>query len=321
MGNFLDGLIAGLQRIYHGGVAKPKRPNLNFVSGASIADNPGTDSLDVTVNGGSAADGVATVSALAALTSSDYVNKQVRTVTAVQNPYLFAGTLGAGKAGSGIGYTKPTDIGAPGAGAWISQGVPTIPTIADLRAEDGGFHQRMRVLGHTTLTDGGGGEFLWDDTNNNTTNPDDGGIVIVPTTLIGGTGAWIRQYSGIVQRAWFGEAAVTTMANAFAHKRITLTYGTTVAINARLGNAFKLTITDGVAFTISNPTNPTDGQHVSIRVKNASGGDMGVVTFGSAYRLTWTPPADGYSRNISFEYDSADALWWQISTPFDVPNS
>jgi hypothetical protein len=102
--------------------------------------------------------------------------------------------------------------------------------------------------------------------------------------------------------------------------RTTPTYGASVAIDAKLGREYVIDATDGVAFTIANPTNAAQGLRVTIRVRNTSGGALGTITWGTAYKLAaWTSPATGYSRAIDFQYSGS--AWIEVSrTPADVPN-
>lgn len=102
--------------------------------------------------------------------------------------------------------------------------------------------------------------------------------------------------------------------------RVAPTYGATVAINAALGDQFVITATNGTAFTINNPTNGVTGQRITIRIRNASGGVLGAVTWDTTYKLSaWTSPANGFSRAIVLDYDGA--AWIEAArTPADVPN-
>lgn len=108
--------------------------------------------------------------------------------------------------------------------------------------------------------------------------------------------------------------------NRFASAVTTPTYGTTVSIDSSLGDIFIITATDGVAFTVANPTNPFTGQQMTITIKNTSGGALGAVTWGSAYKLaTWTSPATGFNRSITFYYDGTN--WFEKNrTTADIPN-
>lgn len=50
--SFLDQLLAGVKRIAIAGSLLPARPTVNFVSGVTGADNPATNSTDLTAGGG-----------------------------------------------------------------------------------------------------------------------------------------------------------------------------------------------------------------------------------------------------------------------------
>lgn len=86
----------------------------------------------------------------------------------------------------------------------------------------------------------------------------------------------------------------------------TLTYGTTVTVDATLGDIQRLTVTDGVAFTISAPRNP-DALTLSLtfEILNSSGGAMGAITWDASYKLAgaFTNPADTKLRTIRFYYN------------------
>ena len=106
-----------------------------------------------------------------------------------------------------------------------------------------------------------------------------------------------------------------------ALKRTVPTYGASISIDAFLGNEFDINVTNGTAFTITNPVNSVDGQRISIKIRNASGGAMGAITWGGAFLYSaWTNPANGFSRTIDFVYNGTTA-WVEASrTPADVPN-
>ena len=88
-----------------------------------------------------------------------------------------------------------------------------------------------------------------------------------------------------------------------------------------MGNEFDINVTNGAAFTITNPVNSADGQRISIKIRNASGGAMGAITWGGAFLYSaWTNPANGFSRTIDFVYNGTTS-WVEASrTPADVPN-
>lgn len=102
--------------------------------------------------------------------------------------------------------------------------------------------------------------------------------------------------------------------------QVALTYGTTIATDASLGQQFVVTITDGVGFTLSNPTNLTTGQQITYTLRNTSGGAAGTLTLGNIFKAaTWTQAANANSRSITFQYNGTNLV--EISrTPADVPN-
>lgn len=99
-----------------------------------------------------------------------------------------------------------------------------------------------------------------------------------------------------------------------APKTSALTFGSTVSVNAALGNAFNLTVTGNC--TISNPSNPVDGQIIRFRV-TASGSfttawgtsfDFGT---GAAPVLSTT---SGKVDIIAFEYVASISKWCYLGS-------
>lgn len=119
-------------------------------------------------------------------------------------------------------------------------------------------------------------------------------------------------------------AATSVTANTFTgnliQPRLTLTYGTTVAFDASAAHSFSLTVTDGVAFAISAPTNPATGKMITITIKNTSGGAVGTITWNAVFKMaTFTTPATANQRSISFVYDGTN--WVELyKTAADVSN-
>lgn len=99
-------------------------------------------------------------------------------------------------------------------------------------------------------------------------------------------------------------------------KTETLTFGTTVAVNAQHGNDFRLTLTGNC--TISNPTNPRDGQKIEFVI--AQDGTGGRTTawdtaydFGDAGAPTLSTVAS--KRNIvGFKYLAAISKWCYLGS-------
>lgn len=62
-----------------------------------------------------------------------------------------------------------------------------------------------------------------------------------------------------------------------------LTFGSSIAVDAALGNTFNLTLT-GVSGMLANPTNPTEGQVIRFRITQGSGAPYGLA-YGTAYNF------------------------------------
>jgi hypothetical protein len=90
-----------------------------------------------------------------------------------------------------------------------------------------------------------------------------------------------------------------------------LTSGASIALDASQSNIFKLTL--AINSTLTNPTNPTDGMVLNIRIKqDATGGRT--LAYGTAFKWPGgTVPSLSTAANavdlISMQYDSTDAVW------------
>jgi Pectate lyase superfamily protein len=99
-----------------------------------------------------------------------------------------------------------------------------------------------------------------------------------------------------------------------------LTFGTTIAVNAALGNDFRVTLTNSTA-TMGAPANPVNGQAIRFQLTQPSGGgstlawaagtggyEFGVNfgTYGTAPTLTATASRTDI---VKFVYNSTRALW------------
>ena len=103
-------------------------------------------------------------------------------------------------------------------------------------------------------------------------------------------------------------------------KRVDVTYSASMTFDAEAGNEFDITATNGTAFTINAPTGASDGQRITVTIRNTSGGALGVATWNAVFKMAaLTNPATGFSRSVDFRYNSAD--WVQVGqTGVDVPN-
>ena len=70
---------------------------------------------------------------------------------------------------------------------------------------------------------------------------------------------------------------------ALAPAVVSLTDAATIAVDASLGNDFRVTIAGNR--TMGNPANPSDGQKITFQVTQGSGGSF-TLTWGSAYEFS-----------------------------------
>jgi hypothetical protein len=92
----------------------------------------------------------------------------------------------------------------------------------------------------------------------------------------------------------------------------TLTDASSIAVNAALSGVFRVTL--GGNRTLANPTNPKDGQSITVEVIQDGTGSR-TLAYGTAYSFTASTPqpslstAAGDRDLISFFYDAGAALW------------
>lgn len=85
-------------------------------------------------------------------------------------------------------------------------------------------------------------------------------------------------------------------------------------VNSNFGPGYLFTVTTASGFTIVNPTNKVTGKILTFRILNSSGGAMGTITWGSDFNFgghTWTNPANGFSRSITFWCDGTK---WRVDS-------
>lgn len=87
----------------------------------------------------------------------------------------------------------------------------------------------------------------------------------------------------------------------------TPTFGSTVNIDLSVGTIVTIVATSNIAFTIANPTNARTGLIWLLAIRNSSGGAMGAITFGGAFKLpAFTNPANGFQRSLLFYFDGTN---------------
>ena len=111
-------------------------------------------------------------------------------------------------------------------------------------------------------------------------------------------------------------AATTTESGAVAPAVVELTDAAQIAINASLGNDFRVTLQGNR--TLANPTNPTDGQKIVVQVTQGSGGPY-TLSFGTAYGFAAALPspelstAAGSTDLLAFIYNAGMEEWLLVA--------
>lgn len=120
----------------------------------------------------------------------------------------------------------------------------------------------------------------------------------------------------VVSKGWLAAVAwAATGGQASNIAVLTLTDAATVALHAVLGNDFRLTTTSGVGATreIGTPSNPVNGQQVSVTIIQDSVGDR-LVTWSPAWQFPGgnvpiLSTAPGFSDILKFTYYSGPGVW------------
>lgn len=104
------------------------------------------------------------------------------------------------------------------------------------------------------------------------------------------------------------------------NNQVTQAYSSSITIDAKTGHLFDISASNTTAFTINAPTDPYSGQVMTLTLRNTSGGVMGAITWNAVFKLaSWTNPATGFSRSITFKYNGTN--WVEISRcAADIPN-
>lgn len=106
--------------------------------------------------------------------------------------------------------------------------------------------------------------------------------------------------------------AGATFTGAVAPAVAALTDGSSIAVNAALGNVFTVTIAGNR--TLANPSNPVDGQPMTVIVKQDGTGSR-LLSYGTAYEFCTALPSPtlstsaGLSDYLGFRYSAAASKW------------
>jgi hypothetical protein len=127
---------------------------------------------------------------------------------------------------------------------------------------------------------------------------------IIVCTVAGSPGTWVNVAGG----GFTGGTLTQYLAPAV----VALTFGTSIAVNAALGNDFRVTLTASTG-TIANPSNPVDGQRIDFQLTQGTGGSFTVAwgtgyDFGASGAPTLSTAA-GKIDIIGFIYNAAAGKW------------
>jgi hypothetical protein len=118
--------------------------------------------------------------------------------------------------------------------------------------------------------------------------------------------------ASVLAKASPAAAATTTAQGALAPAVVKLTDGPTIAVDASLGNDFRVTIAGNR--TMGNPANPTDGQQIIFQITQGSSGSN-AITWGSGYEFSTGLPqptlskAAGQIDLLGFIYHASESSW------------
>jgi hypothetical protein len=105
---------------------------------------------------------------------------------------------------------------------------------------------------------------------------------------------------------------------------ITVAYSASMTPDCADGRQFNIVPNNSTAFTINEPLHPLDGETITIKIRNATGGALGALTWGAQYRAaSSTQPSNGYSIVRRFTHDKSygsGVLWIQTGADVTVAN-
>jgi hypothetical protein len=145
------------------------------------------------------------------------------------------------------------------------------------------------------------------------------GVTMIGNTAVANASAQFTLSDDLTSRFSNGNNGIPNIPNG---TRKVITYSASMTPDTGAGTEFYINATNGTAFTINAPTTNVVGQDLTIRIRNASGGALGAVTWNATYHMSaWTQPANGQSRFITFRWDPTSAIWMQVNPAgVDIPN-
>lgn len=140
-----------------------------------------------------------------------------------------------------------------------------------------------------------------------------GANITVPCTYVGNKGAYVTAPTTFV------------LTPLYSAVQASLTYSASMTPDFKTNNSLLIVVTNATAFTIQNAINPpaAGGLKARIWILNASGGAIGAVTWGAAFKVPAgiTYPANGFRRCYEFELAQAGGSYYLTNSPtVDIPN-
>ena len=127
-----------------------------------------------------------------------------------------------------------------------------------------------------------------------------------------GTTAGAALANAVTTPARAADQATTVEQGALAPTVVQLADAATIAVDASLGNDFRLTV--GGNRTMGNPANPENGQQIIFQLTQGSGGPF-AVSWGSGYEFSADLPQPtlsttaGQTDLLGFVYNAAKGTW------------
>lgn len=137
------------------------------------------------------------------------------------------------------------------------------------------------------------------------------------TSVVGQTGAitGTQIAADTALTGTFAQLAGATFTGHVSPAAVTLVFGSSIAVNAALGNIFNLTLTSSSG-TLANPTNPLEGQILRLRIIQGAGAPYSLAydtayAFGAAGKPVLSATA-GSVDIVAFEYVASKSAWCYI---------
>lgn len=230
--------------------------------------------------------------------------QDLSTLVPVQNATTFqaylplpSGTPSSGQVPIATGTGEASAWGTPGSGAFVP--LSYLP----LAVPNGGTGQTTQQAALDALAGSqAAGKYLRSDgTHTTLTAILAGDVPTLNQNTTGNAGTATNLAGGATAPAYLAPQVVN------------LTFGSSIPVNAALGNDYRLTLTASTG-TLANPTSPVDGQRIIVQVTQGGGGSF-TLAYGTAYEFSTALPAPtlstaaGTTDLLGFVYNTAKGKW------------